>query len=151
MRPLAERRPDVRVAIVRTGIVLARQGGALAKMLPMFRESAAGRLGSGRQWMSWIHIDDIVRLFLHALDSQATGVLEGVAPQPVTNREFTKSLCRSLRVLENAPAPVAGDQGALRRDGRNRAGEREDRAAPRRLPRASASDSSPSTRPSPTS
>jgi hypothetical protein len=74
-------------------------------MLPMFRESAAGRLGSGSQWMSWIHIDDIVGLFLHALDSREAGVLEGVAPQPVTNREFTTSLCRSLRVFENAPAP----------------------------------------------
>ena len=105
LRPLPERRPDVRVAVVRTGIVLARQGGALAKMLPLFRASAAGRLGTGKQWMSWIHIDDIVGLFLHALDSQATGVLEGVAPQPQTNREFTKSLCRSLQVLENAPAP----------------------------------------------
>jgi uncharacterized protein (TIGR01777 family) len=105
LRPLAQRRPDVRAAIVRTGIVLARQGGALAKMLPMFRESAAGRLGSGTQWMSWIHIDDIVGLFLHALDSQAAGVLEGVAPKPVINREFTKSLCRALQVRENAPAP----------------------------------------------
>ena len=105
LRPLRDGRPDVRVAIVRTGIVLARQGGALAKMLPLFRASAAGRLGSGKQWMSWIHIDDIVRLFMHALDSQAKGILEGVAPQVVTNRVFTKSLCRSLRVLENAPAP----------------------------------------------
>jgi ligand-binding SRPBCC domain-containing protein len=74
-------------------------------MLPLFRASAAGRLGSGKQWMSWIHIDDIVGVFLHALDADAAGVLEGVAPQPVTNREFTKALCRSLRVLENAPAP----------------------------------------------
>ncbi len=54
---------------MRTGVVLARQGGALAKMLPLFRASAAGRLGSGTQWMSWIHIDDIARLFLHARDS----------------------------------------------------------------------------------
>jgi hypothetical protein len=106
LRPLAERRTDVRAAIVRTGIVLARHGGALAKMLPMFRESAAGRLGSGQQWMSWIHIDDIVGLFLHALDSRGAGVLEGVAPQPVTNRNFTKSLCRLLQVFENAPAPA---------------------------------------------
>ena len=106
LRPLSDRRPDVRIARVRTGIVLARQGGALAKMLPLFRASAAGRLGTGKQWMSWIHIDDIVRIFLHALDSQAAGVLEGVAPRPVTNREFTKSLCRSLRVLENVPVPA---------------------------------------------
>ena len=106
LRPLAERRPDVRAPIVRTGIVLARHGGALAKMLPMFRASAAGRLGNGQQWMSWIHIEDIAGLFLHALDSRAAGVLEGVAPQPVTNRDFTKSLCRSLQVFENAPAPT---------------------------------------------
>jgi len=105
LRPLRDGRPDVRVATVRTGIVLARQGGALAKMLPLFRACAAGRLGSGKQWMSWIHIDDIVRLLMHAVDSQAKGILEGVAPQAVTNRVFTKSLCRSLRVLENAPAP----------------------------------------------
>ncbi len=106
LHPLTEGRPHVRVAIVRTGIVLARHGGALAKMLPMFRESAAGRLASGKQWMSWIHIDDIVGLFLHAVDSQVAGVLEGVSPQPVNNREFTKSLCQSLQVFENAPAPA---------------------------------------------
>jgi uncharacterized protein (TIGR01777 family) len=119
LRPLAERRPEVRVAIVRTGIVLARQGGALAKVLPAFRESAAGRLGNGMQWMSWIHIDDIVGLLLHALDSQALGILEGVAPRAVTNREFTRSLCRSLQVRENAPAPsvairaLFGEMGAI--------------------------------------
>ncbi len=119
LRPLAERRPEMRTVIVRTGIVLARHGGALAKMLPMFRESIAGRLGNGRQWMSWIHIDDIVGLFLHALDAQAAGVLEGVAPQAVTNREFTQSLCRSLQVRENVPAPsvaikaLFGEMGAI--------------------------------------
>lgn len=106
VRPLAERHPGVRVPIVRTGIVLARHGGALARMLPLFRASAAGRLGSGRQWMSWIHVDDIVRLFVHALDSRAAGVLEGVAPRPATNREFTTSLCRSLSVAENVPVPA---------------------------------------------
>jgi uncharacterized protein len=122
LRPLRAQRPDVRVAIVRTGIVLARQGGALAKMLPLFRACAAGRLGNGRQWMSWIHIDDVVRLFMHALDSQAKGILEGVAPQAVTNRTFTKSLCRSLQVLENAPAPslaikaLYGEMGGIALD-----------------------------------
>jgi uncharacterized protein len=104
LRPLAERRPALRVPVVRTGIVLAREGGALAEMLPMFRLSAAGRLGSGRQWMGWIHLDDIVRLFLHALDT-GSGVLEGVAPQPVRNRDFTAALCRALGVIENLPAP----------------------------------------------
>ncbi|HSQ73345.1 MAG TPA: TIGR01777 family oxidoreductase, partial [Rubrivivax sp.] len=102
---LLQRRPALRVPVVRTGIVLAREGGALAEMLPLFSLSAAGRLGQGGQWMSWIHLDDIARLFLHALDSKATGVLEGVALQPVTNREFTTSLCRALGVFENLAAP----------------------------------------------
>jgi hypothetical protein len=105
LQPLLERRPDVRVPVVRTGIVLARDGGALAEMLPLFRLSAAGRLGSGRQWMSWIHLDDIVGLFVHALDAADTGLLEGTAPQPVTNAEFTGALCRALGVRENLPAP----------------------------------------------
>ncbi len=105
VRPLADRRPDIRVPVVRTGIVLARRGGALAEMLPMFRLSAAGRLGSGRQWMSWIHLDDVVRLFMHALDSAGTSVLEGVAPQPASNRQFTTALCRALGVIENLPVP----------------------------------------------
>jgi uncharacterized protein (TIGR01777 family) len=105
LRPLAVRRSDVRVPVVRTGIVLARAGGAVAEMLPMFRLSAAGRLGSGRQWMSWIHLDDIVRLLMHALDSAESGVLEGVAPHPVTNRRFTTALCQSLGVIESRPVP----------------------------------------------
>ncbi len=106
LRPLAEQRPDLRVPVVRTGIVLARQGGALAEMLPLFRLSAAGRLGAGRQWMSWIHLDDIVRLFMHALDSSASGVLEGVAPHPTTNAQFTTVLCQALGVIENLPVPT---------------------------------------------
>jgi uncharacterized protein (TIGR01777 family) len=110
LQPLADRRPDVRVPVVRTGIVLAREGGALAEMLPLFRLSAAGRLGSGRQWMSWIHLDDIVRLFLHALDADCAGVLEGVAPYPATNAQFTSALCRALGVVENLPAPPAAIQ-----------------------------------------
>jgi hypothetical protein len=105
LQPLAKRRPDLRVPVVRTGIVLARQGGALAEMLPMFQLSVAGRLGDGRQWMSWIHLDDIVGLFVHALDTAPSGILEGVAPRPATNREFTAALCRSLGVIQNLPAP----------------------------------------------
>jgi uncharacterized protein (TIGR01777 family) len=105
LRPLAEQRPQLRLPVVRTGIVLARHGGALAEMLPMFRLSAAGRLGNGRQWMSWIHLDDIVGLFMHALDGAPSGILEGVAPQPATNRQFTTALCRALGVIENLATP----------------------------------------------
>jgi uncharacterized protein (TIGR01777 family) len=107
LQPLLARRPAMRVPVVRTGIVLARDGGALAEMLPLFRLSAAGRLGAGRQWMSWIHLDDIVGLFVHALDRADTGILEGVAPRPVTNAEFTTALARALGVTENLPAPPA--------------------------------------------
>ncbi len=109
LQALADQRQAVRVPIVRTGIVLAREGGALAEMLPLFRLSAAGALGHGRQWMSWIHLQDIVGLLLHALDQPAArGVLEGVAPQPATNRQFTAALCRALGVRQNlaAPAPM---------------------------------------------
>ncbi len=105
LRPLAEQRPALRVPVVRTGIVLSREGGALAELLPLARLAAAGRLGSGRQWMGWIHVDDIVALFLHALDRADTGVLEGVAPHPVRNRDFTRALCRALDVTEGLPAP----------------------------------------------
>ena len=97
----------IRLPIVRTGMVLARHGGALEKMLPLFRANIAGRLGfDGSQWMSWIHLDDIARLFIHAVDAvRANGVLEGAAPGPVTNAEFTDVLCRELGVFENVPAP----------------------------------------------
>jgi uncharacterized protein len=103
--PLSAARPDLRVPVVRTGVVLAREAGALAQLLPIFRVSAGGRLGNGEQWLSWIHLDDIVRLFVHALDSAATGVLEGVAPHAVTNRQFTGALCRSLGAIESVPVP----------------------------------------------
>jgi uncharacterized protein (TIGR01777 family) len=110
LQGLARQRPQLRVPVVRTGIVLARQGGALAEMLPMFKLSLAGPLGTGRQWMSWIHLDDIVALFLDALDRAPSGILEGVAPQPATNRQFTQSLCRSLGVVQNLPAPALAIQ-----------------------------------------
>ncbi|MES2632712.1 MAG: TIGR01777 family oxidoreductase [Pseudomonadota bacterium] len=105
LEPLTRQRPRMRVPIVRTGVVLARDGGALAKMLPMFRLSMAGQLASGKQWMSWIHLADIIALFMHSLDSAPSGVLEGVAPQPATNSQFTRALCRSLGVIENLPLP----------------------------------------------
>ncbi len=110
LQPLAAARPDLRLPVVRTGVVLAREGGALAEMLPLFRLSAAGRLGDGAQWLPWIHRDDIVRLFLHALDRAGSVVLEGVAPQPATNRQFTTALCGALGVRQNLPVPRAALQ-----------------------------------------
>jgi uncharacterized protein (TIGR01777 family) len=87
----------VRAAWVRVGVVLDKEGGALAKLLTPFRLCAGGPVGSGRQWMSWIHYADLVSLFLLALDNaQARGPLNGTAPNPVTNREFSKTLGRVL-------------------------------------------------------
>ena len=107
LRPLDALRARVRVPVVRTGVVLSRDGGALAAMLPLLRASAAGRLGDGRQWMGWIHLDDVARLFVHALDAPLDGVLEGVAPYPATNAEFTRAACRALALPGNAPVPAA--------------------------------------------
>jgi uncharacterized protein (TIGR01777 family) len=86
-----------RLAIIRVGVVLDREGGALKKMLSPFKWFVGGPVGSGRQYVSWIHHDDLVGLFLLALDnSDARGPLNGTAPNPETNREFSKALGRAL-------------------------------------------------------
>lgn len=83
----------IRVVTVRVGIVLGEKGGALAKMLPPFYLGLGAPLGSGRQFMPWIHIEDLVRLMVFAAEhDQVRGPVNGVGPQPVTNREFTKTL-----------------------------------------------------------
>lgn len=87
----------VRVAMVRVGVVLDKEGGALAKLLTPFKLGAGGPVGSGRQWMSWIHHADLIGLFLLAVDNvEAQGPLNGTAPHPVINREFSKVLGRVL-------------------------------------------------------
>jgi len=96
----------VRVAIVRTGIVLDPHGGALAKMLPPFRAGVGGPVAGGDQWMPWIHIDDLVGLYLAALDGAAwSGPFNAAAPHPVTNRDFSKALGRALHRPALAPVP----------------------------------------------
>ena len=87
----------VRVAMIRVGVVLDKEGGALAKLLTPFKLGAGGPVGSGQQWMSWIHHADLTGLFLLALDrGDATGPINGTAPNPLTNREFGKILGRVL-------------------------------------------------------
>ena len=96
----------VRVVQLRFGLVLGR-GGALAKMLPPFRFGAGGRLGSGRQWMSWVHIQDAVRLILFAIENAALrGPVNAVTPHPVTNAEFTRQLAAALHRPAIFPAPA---------------------------------------------
>ncbi len=100
--------PGLRVVRVRTGTVLSAEGGALAKLLPVFRAFAGGPLGGGAQWMSWIHRDDLVDLLLFALeDGRVDGPLNGTAPNPVRNREFAAALGKALHRPAIAPAPAA--------------------------------------------
>lgn len=97
----------IRVVCVRTGIVLAREGGALKKMLLPFKLGAGGRLGTGRQWMSWIHRDDLVSIIRFAATrDDITGPVNAVSPGPVTNAEFTRELARALGRPAFLPAPA---------------------------------------------
>ncbi|MFT7513785.1 MAG: hypothetical protein ACI9QL_002999 [Candidatus Omnitrophota bacterium] len=92
---------------LRTGVVLSARGGALAKMLPAFRAGLAGPLGTGQQHMSWIALDDLVDLFLQSIEDPAyQGPLNAVAPQPISNRAFTRSLGRQLKRPTGLPAPA---------------------------------------------
>ena len=95
----------VRVAIIRTGIVLGN-GGAIAKMLPPFKLYAGGPIGSGQQWFSWIHIDDLVNLFMKALlDPSMQGVYNGTAPNPLRMKDFCQTLGEVLDRPSWLPVP----------------------------------------------
>jgi uncharacterized protein (TIGR01777 family) len=91
------RKAGARVAIARTGIVLGRGGGAIAKMMPAFKAFAGGPLGDGAQWLSWIHLDDAVRGLLFALDTPGfEGAFNLTAPKPVTMNEFARRLASAV-------------------------------------------------------
>jgi hypothetical protein len=101
----------IRVVTLRIGFVVGRGGGALAKMLPVFRLGLGGRLGSGRQWVPWIHLDDVVSIaLLAAQDGTLSGPLNATAPAPVTNAELTRALGAAL----HRPASLAVPAAALR-------------------------------------
>jgi uncharacterized protein len=96
----------VRVALVRVGVVLDKEGGALSKLLTPFKLCVGGPAGSGKQWMSWIHHADLVGLFLLPLENATvSGPLNGTAPQPVTNRDFGKALGHALGRPSFMPTP----------------------------------------------
>jgi hypothetical protein len=104
-KPAAER--GIRVVNLRFGFVLSRAGGGLAKMLPAFKMGVGGRIGSGKQYMSWIGIDDLVQIILFATTAEAlNGPANAVAPNPVTNLEFTKTLGRVLGRPAILPIPA---------------------------------------------
>jgi hypothetical protein len=99
----------VRAVMLRTGIVLGRGGGALQQMLLPFKLGLGGPLGNGKQWMPWIHVDDVVGIILHAIQqSSIRGPINVTAPAPVRNREFTKILAGLLRRPALLPAPAFG-------------------------------------------
>ncbi len=103
---LRARELGMRVVLVRIGIVLGRDGGALAKMLPPFRLGMGGPLGSGKQWMPWIALHDLVRLIVFAAEQEkAQGALNAVSPEPVTNAQFTEALGQALHRLAMVPIP----------------------------------------------
>ena len=94
---LAAEQAGVRVCLLRTGLVLSRKGGLLGKMLLPFKLGLGARLGNGKQWMSWVHIQDYVAMVLHLLhDVHAGGPYNMTAPQPVTNAQFTIALAKAV-------------------------------------------------------
>ncbi|MEL7087707.1 MAG: DUF1731 domain-containing protein, partial [Planctomycetota bacterium] len=96
----------MRVVLLRTGIVLTPRGGALKKMLPAFKLGLGGRLGGGEQYMSWISIEDHLRIMYRAMfDAKLHGPLNAVSPHPVTNAQFTQTLAKVLRRPAVVPAP----------------------------------------------
>jgi uncharacterized protein (TIGR01777 family) len=97
----------MRVVRVRTGVVLDRSGGALAKMLPPFRAGIGGPVAGGRQYLPWIHLDDLVGIYLAALDGDDwSGPVNASAPEPVPNKEFSKALGRALHRPAFLPVPA---------------------------------------------
>jgi uncharacterized protein len=97
--------PGVRVAAIRTGIALDPRGGALQRMLPPFRFGVGGRLGDGKQWVPWIHLDDLIGIYLFALENAVSGPLNATSPNPVTNADFTRALAKALHRLAIFPVP----------------------------------------------
>lgn len=98
----------LRVVLTRTGVVLDAHGGALAKMLPPFRLGIGGPVGSGRQYLPWIHLDDVIGALLFCLDyDTANGPVNLSAPRPVTNRDFSRALGRALHRPAFMPVPPA--------------------------------------------
>lgn len=96
----------IRTVALRIGVVLGHDGGAMKKMLPPFRLALGGNLGNGKQWMSWIHLDDLAEMFVHAIEkSELRGPFNAVSPHPVTNKVFTDTLAKVLNRPVFFPVP----------------------------------------------
>ena len=106
---MAFRELGIRVAIVRTGLVLSDKDGALPRIAGPVKWGVGAALGSGKQWQSWVHIDDLVAIYTYVIEEQAEGLFNAVAPYPVTNKELTIALARELNrpvFLPNVPSFV---------------------------------------------
>ena len=119
---------------LRTGIVQSPRGGVLRLLRPLFTVGLGGRLGTGRQWTSWIGIDDLVDIYLRALlDPGLSGPVNAVAPVAVSNREYTEVLARVLRRPAALPVPALGPQLLLGREGAAELALASQRVVPARL------------------
>jgi len=96
----------VRVVVARTGVVLSREGGALEKMLPFFKLGIAGPVAGGEQYVPWIHLDDVAGALIACIDGELSGPVNVNAPEPVTNREFARTLGKVLKRPAFAPVPA---------------------------------------------
>jgi uncharacterized protein (TIGR01777 family) len=96
---------DVRTVKIRTGLVLDPTGGALGRMIPLFRLGLGGKLGNGKQWWSWITLHDQVRAICNLMESKVSGPVNLTAPNPATNQEFTAALARAMHRPALFPAP----------------------------------------------
>ena len=129
---------NARVVILRIGLVLGREGGTMKRLLPVFRAGLGGLLGSGRQWMSCIHVEDVAGLALWAIGQEnLVGPVNAVMPHPVTNTDFTRLLARAVHRPAILPAPafvlraVLGEMASLLLDSsRVRPGVAEERGYP---------------------
>jgi uncharacterized protein (TIGR01777 family) len=104
---------DVRTVKIRTGLVLDPTGGALGRMLPLFRLGLGGKLGNGKQWWSWITLHDVIRAITFLLENKVSGPVNLTSPNPVTNQEFTSALARAMHRPALFPAPAIALKIAL--------------------------------------
>ncbi len=130
--PAAE--AGLRVVAVRTGIVQAAAGGTLKLLRPLFAAGLGGRLGSGRQWLSWIGIDDLLDIYYRAIyDNRLTGPVNAVGPEPVRNSEYTKALAATLHRPALLPVPAFGPRLLLGKQGAVELAEANQRVRPAKL------------------
>jgi uncharacterized protein len=130
--PAAE--AGLRVALVRTGIVQAANGGTLRLMRPLFSAGLGGRLGTGRQWLSWIGLDDLIDVYYRAIyDERLTGPVNAVAPKPVRNVDYTKALAHVLHRPALLPVPSLGPRILLGEQGARELAQASQRVMPTKL------------------